>query len=415
MKTQKRKTLNKDCYIQSKLLTNFAAFLPMKKTLLITAVSLGTFAASQAQSKIRIQADRNVITTMVPFLTITPDTRSAALGDAGVAIFDPDANSVFWNAANLVNAKKKTGFSFSFAPWLRQLVDDVGFSYLSGYTKINDRSAAGMSFRYFSLGTINFTDNNGDPLGSFNPNEFSIDGCYGLKFNRRFSAGVNLRFTYSNLTGIRTINGSSTKPGMTGSGDINILYKTEIRVKGKNTPFQIGANIQNMGAKMTYTNKESRDFIPTNLKLGAGWAYDIDKYNKVNVLFDINKLLVPTRPIVDNSGNIISGRSNNVGVVQGMIQSFYDAPGGASEEFKEINYSFGTEYWYNNAFAARAGVYYEATSKGNRKYATMGLGIKYQKLNLDLGYLVPVSSYQSPLQNQIRISLLFDFGSTEKN
>lgn len=393
-----------------KQLFNFAANLTMNKYVLMGAIGLASVASTQAQSKIRIQAERNVITTMVPFLTITPDTRSGALGDAGVAIFDPDANSVFWNAANLVNAKKKAGMSFSFAPWLRQLVKDVGFSYLSGYTKLNDKSAAGMSFRYFSLGTINFTDNNGDPLGSFTPSELSVDGCYGLKFNKKFSAGVNLRFIYSNLTGIRQINGSSTKPGVSGAGDISLLYKTEIKAGGKRTPFQLGANIQNIGAKMTYTDKVSRDFIPANLKLGAGWSYEIDKYNKVNLLLDINKLLVPSRPLLDSAGNIVSGRSNDVGTVQGMVQSFYDAPGGASEEFKEINYSFGAEYWYNNAFAARAGMYYEALSKGNRKYATVGIGIKYQKLNLDLGYLVPVSSYQSPLQNQLRISLLFEFG-----
>jgi hypothetical protein len=331
----------------------------------------------------QVSSEINTVTTMVPFLTITPDSRSAGLGDAGVALFSPDANSVSWNMSNLVNADKKAGFSLSYAPWLRQLVSDVGFSYLSGYTKTKSgNSVIGGAVRYFSLGNINFTDFEGNPIGNFNPN---------------------------------------VKAGVSGAGDVNLLYKTKIKMQGgKNSDFNFGVNIQNIGAKMTYTTREQRDFIPTNLKMGVGWKYELDQYNKIGVYADVNKLLVPTRPFYlvsyDGSDSTINnvrqfiGKDPNVSVVQGMVQSFYDAPGGFSEEINEWTGSFGTEYWYDNKFAARVGAFYENNKKGGRQYATFGLGLKYQKLTIDLAMLVPFAR-RHPLQNQLRFSLLFDMGA----
>ncbi|MBL7812147.1 MAG: type IX secretion system outer membrane channel protein PorV [Bacteroidetes bacterium] len=394
----------------------------MNKLLLSGLFLCGTVMTAHAQiSSKTLSGQLNTVTTMVPFLTITPDSRSAGLGDAGVALFSPDANSVSWNMANLVNAEKKTGFSLSYAPWLRQLVTDVGFSYLSGYTKMGKNSAIGGAIRYFSLGNINFTDFEGNPTGNFNPNEFSLETGYSTRFNKKLSMGVNLRYIYSNIAGNRVLNGISTKPGMSGAGDVNLLYKTRVKMKGgKESQLNLGMNIQNIGAKMTYTGKEQRDFIPTNLKLGAGWKYEIDKYNKVGLYFDLNKLLVPTRPYyllnwkgddsVINGVRQYVGEDNNVGVVTGMIQSFYDAPGGIKEELNEWTQSFGAEYWYNNQFAARAGYFNEAKTKGGRQYVTFGLGIKYEKIAVDVAMLVPFAK-RHPLQNQLRFSLLFDLGA----
>lgn len=394
----------------------------MKRFLLLGVVAAGSLTGVNAQlSKTQLSGQLNTVTTMVPFLTITPDSRSAGLGDAGVALFSPDANSVSWNMSNLVNADKKTGFSLSYAPWLRRLVPDVGFSYLSGYSKLSKNSVIGGAIRYFSLGNIVFTDFEGQPQGNFNPNEFAIDGGYALRFNNKLSMGVNLRFIYSNIAGNRVLNGISTKPGYTGAGDINLTYRTKFKVKGKESDFKFGANIQNVGGKMTYTTKEQRDFIPTNLKIGAGWKYELDAYNKVGLYFDINKLMVPTRPnylISYNGGDstingvrqYYPGKDPNVGPVQGMIQSFYDAPGGLKEELKEYTLSFGTEYWYTNQFAARIGGFYEAKTKGGRQYMTFGIGIKYEKIAIDAAMLVPFFK-QHPLSNQLRFSLLFDIGA----
>lgn len=397
----------------------------MKKTIVAITAAAGAWVSVQGQTQLsskELSGQLNTVTTMVPFLTITPDSRSAGIGDAGVALFSPDANSVSWNMSNLVNADRRTGFALSYAPWLRQLVTDVGFSYLSGYTKTKSgNSVIGGAIRYFSLGNINFTDFEGNPQGNFNPNEFSLEAGYGTRFNKKFSMGVNLRFIYSNIAGNRVLNGISTQPGMAGAGDVNLTYKTKVKMKGgKESALNLGLNIQNIGSKMTYTTREQRDFLPTNLKLGAGWKYDIDDYNKVGIYADLNKLLVPTRPYylqswnggdsVKNGVRQFIGTDPNVGVVQGMIQSFYDAPGGFREELNEWTGSLGAEYWYDNKFAGRVGMFYENKNKGGRQYLTFGLGLKYEKINIDVAMLVPFAR-RHPLQNQLRFTLLFDMGA----
>ncbi len=400
-------------------------FLPtrsMKKIAINSVFLLLVFGSLQAQNVVtskQLAGQLNTVTTMVPFVSITPDSRSAAMGDVGVSLFDPDANSSYWNMANLVNAKNKSGFSLSYAPWLRQLVDDVGFSYLSGYTKVGEGSVVSGSFRYFSLGNIQFTDFEGNPTGNFNPNEFVFDFGYGTKFSKDLSMGVNLSFIYSNLTGNRAYNGIDYRAAIGGAGNVNLLYKTEVKNKnGSYDKVQFGFNIQNIGSKMSYSSRENRDFIPTNLKLGAGYSHKIDDYNTVNIYADFNKLLVPTRPYYlanAKGGDSINsqgvrqflGIDPNTSVIQGMIQSFYDAPGGFSEEMKEWILSVGTEYLYNDRFALRAGIFYEAETKGGRQYGTLGVGLKYQTFTIDAAYLVPFAN-RHPLQNQMRFSLLFD-------
>jgi hypothetical protein len=384
----------------------------------------GTLKAQQTYlSPSELAGQLNTVTTMVPFLTISPDSRSASMGDVGVALFNPDANSTAWNGANLVFAEKNTGFSLSYAPWLRQLVDDVGFSYLSGYSKIGKKGVVSGSFRYFSVGNINFTDYEGQPTGSFNPNEFAFDVGYSTAFSNKFAMGVNIRYIYSNIVGSGVRNGIDYTAGTSIAGDVSLIYKDEFRIAGKKHKFNFGMNIQNIGSKMTYSSREKRDFIPTNLKLGVGYKYDIDDHNKIHAYFDLNKLLVPTRPYYlsnwNNSGDsinastgkaVIIGQDPNVSPIQGIVQSFNDAPGGFKEEIKEWTPSAGIEYVYDNAFTVRSGVFYEAATKGNRKYITAGFGLKFQSLTVDAAYLVPLVS-RHPLQNQMRFSLLFDMAS----
>lgn len=388
-----------------------------------TALLVSGLSATQllAQiSKTQLAGQQNVVTTMVPFLTITPDSRSAGMADAGVAI-SPDANSIHWNMSKLAFAEKKSGMGISYAPWLRSLVPDVQFSYLSGYNKVGKNGVISGSFRYFSLGNINFTDFQGDPIGSFNPNEFALDAGYATRLSDNFSVGVALRFIRSNIAGVRQLNGISTRPGVSGAGDINVYYQDNIEIKGKDAKLSFGANLQNIGSKMTYTNREQRDFIPMNLKIGGALDYEIDEYNRVVFALDVNKLMVPTRPYylknskggdsVDQNGTrVFVGGDPNVPVIQGLFQSFSDAPGGFREELKEYNVSLGMEYWYNKRFAARAGYFHEPTTKGNRKYLTFGFGVRYRVLGIDAAYLVPFQQ-RHPLANQLRFSLLFDFAA----
>lgn len=388
-----------------------------------TALLISGLSATQllAQiSKTQLAGQQNVVTTMVPFLTITPDSRSAGMADAGVAI-SPDANSIHWNMSKLAFAEKKSGMGISYAPWLRSLVPDVQFSYLSGYNKVGKNGVISGSFRYFSLGNINFTDFQGDPIGSFNPNEFALDAGYATRLSDNFSVGVALRFIRSNIAGVRQLNGISTRPGVSGAGDINVYYQDNIEIKGKDAKLSFGANLQNIGSKMTYTNREQRDFIPMNLKIGGALDYEIDEYNRVVFALDVNKLMVPTRPYylknskggdsVDQNGTrVFVGGDPNVPVIQGLFQSFSDAPGGFREELKEYNVSLGMEYWYNKRFAARAGYFHEPTTKGNRKYLTFGFGVRYRVLGIDAAYLVPFQQ-RHPLANQLRFSLLFDFAA----
>jgi hypothetical protein len=387
---------------------------------IVMTASAGVTRAQQNISSKDLAGQQNVVTTMVPFLTITPDSRSGGMGDVGVAI-SPDANSIHWNMSKLSFAEKKSGLGISYAPWLRSLVPDVQFSYLSAYNKVGKNGVLAGSFRYFSLGNINFTDFQGDPLGSFNPNEFALDGGYATRLSENFSVGVVLRFIRSNIAGVRQLNGISTRPGIAGAGDINLYYtkKTEIQDKPANVSF--GVNFQNIGSKMTYTNREQRDFIPMNLKFGGALDYEIDEYNRVVFAADVNKLLVPTRPYyvrnwqggdsLDMNGNrVILGGDPNVPVIQGLFQSFSDAPGGFREELREYNWSIGLEYWYNKKFAARAGYFNEPATKGNRKYLTFGFGVRYKVIGIDAAYLVPFQQ-RHPLANQLRFSMLFDFAA----
>lgn len=380
-------------------------------------------------SRSELAGQQNVITTAVPFLTITPDSRRAGLGDAGVAS-SPDANSVFWNAASLAFAEKSAGIATSYAPWLRSLVPGISYNYLAGYGKINKRSVIGGSFRFFTFGEINFTDDVGNPLGQFKPSEYAIDVCYASQLSKHWAIGTTLRYINSNLAGTRPLNGITPKVGRSGAGDISAIYKgtmkTKVKGENKEIRYTVGINLQNLGSKITYSDKTNREFIPANLKIGTAWSYDIDQYNSITGMFDLNKLMVPTPGInvlrdytgnadslVDDGGTLIKvyeRTRNDDPVISAALKSFADAPGGFKEELKEYNISLGLEYTYAKQFMLRAGYFNEASTKGNRKYATFGFGIRYKVFGLDAAYLVPFVQ-RHPLQNQLRFSLLFDLGA----
>ncbi len=353
----------------------------------------------------------NTITTAVPFLIISPDARAGGMGDGGVAS-TPDANSLHWNPAKYAFIQKDMGFSVSYSPWLRALVNDINLAYLTGYKKFGKDQAIAASLLYFSLGNITFTDIIGTKIGDYKPNEFAVDACYSRKFSDVFSGAVSLRYIHSNLTGGTFVGGAESHPGNSVAADVSVFYQKKFNL-GKKLPatLGIGVNISNIGAKISYTETTQRDFIPTNLRFGPSLKVDLDDYNSLEFMFDINKLLVPTPPVysTDSTGtHIIAGKDPNVGIVTGMLQSFTDAPGGFPEEMKEFNIATGVEYWYDKQFAIRGGFFYEDPTKGNRKYFTVGAGLKYNVFGLDFAYLVPLEQH-NPLANTLRFTLVFDF------
>lgn len=391
----------------------------LKSYLLGVAVSFAAISASAQNFGIQTESEYfnslRTLNTAVPFLTISPDARAGALGDAGVAS-SPDGYSMYWNSAKLAFLEDGTlGGSLSYTPWLSRLVPDIDLAFISGYGKIGKNQGLAFSLRYFSLGEINYTDENGTPQGTFNPYEVAFTGSYALKLSENWSTGVGLRYIFSDLTQNQNVNGKNTNPGRSVSADLGVYYQgREFNMeKGQKGQVSAGLNISNVGAKISYSDSGEEDFLPTNLRLGGAFKWSFDKYNDVVFMLDANKLLIPTPPIRnDSTGAIVNGKDDDVPVLTGMIQSFNDAPGGFKEELQEINLNTGVEYWYDNTFALRGGFQYENKFKGNRRYYTMGFGIKYNVFALDFAYLIPADqTVRSPLANTLRFSLSFDLNS----
>ena len=362
----------------------------------------------------------NTITSAVPFITISPDARAGAMGEVGAAT-SPDIHSLHWNASKLAFLNDQSGIAVSYTPWLSKLVPDISLAYLTGYSKINENSAWSAALRYFSLGNIQFTDETGEIYGTYDPNEYTFDFGYGMKFNNNFSGGVAMRYIYSNLTGNQFVAGQETEPGNAFAVDLSTYYQSDYI---DNYQWALGMNISNIGTKISYTETDDKDFLPMNLKLGGRYSYKLDEYNAFSVSFDINKLLVPTPPVyaVDSLGTPIydenlnqiieAGQDPNVSVVSAIFQSFGDAPGGIQEEWRELMYSLGFEYWYNNQFAFRGGYFHEHETKGNRKYFTLGAGLKMNVFALDFAYLITANpDVKSPLENTMRFTLVFDIAA----
>ena len=351
------------------------------------------------------------ITTAVPILTVAPDARSAAMGDAGVAI-SPDANAPHWNPAKLGFMQNDISISASYSPWVRNIVNDMSLSYVAFNKKLNETSSFSASLLYFNLGSIQLTDANGLPLQDFRPKEYTIDLAYGQKLSDYLSLGLGARFIHSNLSSGVTVgsgpNASTAKAGNSVAADLGIYYSRDLIMGGKNYNLALGGNLSNLGAKIGYTTPEEKDFIPTNLRLGTAFTMELDPYNKITLALDGNKLLVPS-PQLDTTANRLARQKN---ILNAVVTSFSDAPDGFSEEIKEINLSVGAEYWYDNLFAARVGYFYEDPDKGNRQYFSMGLGLRYQKFGIDAAYLIP-NDQNNPLAQTIRFSLHFNLEPEE--
>ncbi|MBG38328.1 MAG: hypothetical protein CL857_00230 [Cryomorphaceae bacterium] len=374
----------------------------------------------------------NTITTALPFMSITPDSRAGGMGDAGTAL-SPSSSSVYWNTSILSFSEQTSEVSLSYTPWLRQLTNDIHLSYLSGYYQINKSHTIGGALRYFSLGEITFTDASGNVIRDDKPSEFEITGAYAFRLSNRLSLGINGKFAYSNLTGGLTVGGVNTKPGVVGAADLSFSYYNDnAKIGNLDGVYTFATTINNIGNKVAYSELETRDFIPMNLKIGNSFLANFDAYNKVTFSLDLQKLLVPTPPSYYFDGQdyiLTSGMNPDVGVINGMIQSFYDAPGNVvvdedevpiadadgnyevvkgtkfREELSEINIAFGTEWWYNDVFAVRGGVFFEGKNKGNRQFMNLGASLKYNMFAIDFSYLASLNGRQSPLANTLRFTV----------
>lgn len=404
------------------------------KILFVSLLMLG-FARMQGQNYGNLNGQNdgmNVITTAVPFLMIAPDARAGSMGDAGVST-SADVYSMHWNPAKYAVMETDMSIGLSYSPWLRNLVPDMNLAYLAFAKRINDMSSFAATLRYFTLGDIQFTDEFGKDNGTYSPNEWAIDATYSRKLTDNLSGAVSGRFIYSNLTQGQFVQGAETSAGWSVASDVAIFWQKDVNwFSNLSSNFAWGVNVSNIGAKLGYNQSSiKKDFIPTNLRFGPTLTLDIDDYNTISFSLDVNKLLVPSPPIYlrDTLGNpvpipgtdefeIYKGMSDDVGVVKGIVQSFYDAPYGFEEEMRELSFSFATEYWYNEVFALRGGVFYEDKTKGNRKFASLGAGLRYNVFGLDFSYLIPINSGTSvgtnPLQNTLRFALTFDLGEMTK-
>ncbi|MEM6763635.1 MAG: type IX secretion system outer membrane channel protein PorV [Bacteroidota bacterium] len=355
-----------------------------------------------AQTNTAGQDGTRTITTAVPFLLVAPDSRAGGMGEAGVAVTD-DANALHWNTSAMAFFQNQMGFSMSYSPWLRSLgIPDINLMYLSGYYNTGEKGGVvGASLRYFSLGDIEFTDGLGQPIGSDKPNEFAVDVGYARKVTPNLSAAVTLRYIYSRLASNANI-GQPINPVNSIAGDLSFLYNTDFSVNGSPVNFKAGMNISNIGPKVSYTdNTADQDFIPVNLRIGYAFKVQVDDYNSITFANDFNKLLVPSE-----------GGNSDEALLQGIFGSFSDAQDGFGEEISEINVSAGFEYWYRDLFAARVGYFYEDPKKGNRKFITLGAGIRYNVFGLHFAYLAPLEQ-NHPLQNTLRFTLTYDFAPIE--
>ena len=367
-------------------------------------ISQRSFSQGGGGGSINTLGQESAITTAVPFLVISPDARHAALGDAGVAT-TPDANSTYWNPGKLAFIQSKYGASASYTPWLGKIVNDMSISYLTGFYKINRESAFNLALKYFDMGEITFTNNVAAVTGQFSPRDFSFDGSYSRMLSENLGIGLTAKYIYSNLTG--TNSNVDGKPGTSVAVDIGLYYTKDLKWNHAST-LSFGGSISNIGAKLSYTDNNNEDFLPTNLRLGSALLTELDPYNTITFVLDFNKLMVPSPPIRDETGAIVAGEDPNRSLLNAMFTSFSDAPNGAKEEFQEIMTSIGVEYWYNKSFAARVGYFNEASNKGNRKYLTLGLGFTKNRFGIDVAYLVPTAKREHPLAETLRFTLHFN-------
>jgi len=410
----------------------------MKKTMMICAICiLGLLNTTNAQvgfnpvSGCVTDANGtcvpNTLLTAVPFLRIVPDARAGAMGDAGIGV-SPDASAIHFNAAKLAFSEENVGLGVTYTPWLRNLgLNDVYMAYLSGFRKVDDLQTVGFGFRFFSLGDINFTDANGVTTGSGSPRELEFSLAYARKLSTNFSAGLTAKYIYSNLASGQVVSGIQIVSANAFAADISFDYQKESNLGANGGLWNFGLVLSNIGSKVSYTGGTVKDFLPGNLGLGGALTLNLDEFNSITFALDINKLLVPSPispTLVDPDTGVTEENPNydanqngiadyrELGLFSGIFGSFNDAQGGFSEELKEFNTSIGIEYWYDKQFAVRAGYYSENELKGDRKFLTVGVGLKYNIFGLSLSYLAPTNNRRNPLDNTLRFSVLFDFADS---
>lgn len=404
----------------------------------LTLLTFGFLVQLHAQSTFQVipySNDTRVITTGVPFLLIASDARAAGMGDIGVAT-SPDVYSQQWNPAKYAFSEAKSGIGISYTPYLSKLVNDIFLGNVTYYNRINERSAFGASFKYFSLGEIEIVQDEFSEALIEKPNELVIDASYTLRLADQFAMAVGLRYLRSDLR-IQAVDANASAASTFGV-DIAGYYQSEEEAYNSfNGRWRAGFAIQSLGPKIKYDDAGRENFLPTNLRLGGGFDFILDDYNTVAVTAEVTKLLVPTPPVlgrqiefIDNNGNgtyeededdeietiedvIIDGQTTDVNFLKGVFQSFGDAPGGFSEELKEFTWALGAEYRYQDSFALRTGYFNESEEKGARKFFALGAGFKYNVINIDVSYLFSASKVQSPLENTLRFSLTFNFGAGE--
>ncbi len=364
----------------------------------------------------------NTIKTSVPFLTIAPDARAAGMGDAGVAS-SADVNSQHWNVAKYAFVERKSAFAITHTPWLRNLIPDINLGYLSGYYRIDDKNTVSSSFRYFSLGEIIISSIQGRMVSQYKPFELAVDAGYSRLFTDHFSGGMAIRYIRSDLT-----SGQATQVGQSVAGDLGLYYQNDVPMGQTRAQWALGMNLSNIGTPISYTKDAPKTPIPTNLRLGGRFEYSINENHSFSLNADVNKLLVPTPPVVQEdtaTGNLIvvRGKAAPESVVTGMFQSFWDAPGVLRadgsysvflDEMHEIAYSVGVEYNFHRLLALRSGYFHEHSTKGNRKYVTTGICVKNRIFSLDVAYLYPTNGGNSPLSNTFRITFITQLGGNSR-
>ncbi|WP_160718064.1 type IX secretion system outer membrane channel protein PorV [Chitinophaga solisilvae] len=381
--------------------------------------SLGLYAATalfpgrvKAQTipstAVNVDGRTNTISTAVPFLRISPDARSGAMGETGLAL-SADANAAFWNLSRLAFTENRAGVSVTYTPWLRDLIGDMYLASLSGYKKLDEQQVISASMRYFSMGNVTFRNEAGQEQGSSRPHEMAIDAGYVRKLSDHWALGIAMRYIYSNLgSGQHGADpGRTFKAGHAFAADLSATYHNSMTYdNGQSGNFSFGAALTNMGTRISYGSDAQKYFIPANLGIGAAYTHQLDEANKLTFALDLNKLLVPTPAISADSLGTVSTK----GSMDALFSSFGDAPGGFKEELQEVMLSVGAEYWYNDLFAVRGGYYREGVNKGNRRYFTTGVGLKLQQFGINLSYIVPAGSgtTRNPLSNTVRFSLMLD-------
>lgn len=378
------------------------------KNLICLAAALSLPAIAAAQEATGVEAF-NPVSHGVTSLSVAPDARGGGMGDIGAAT-DPDVNSQYWNPAKYPFTISRAGLAVSYTPWLRKLVSDIDLAYVAGYYRIGDWQAISASLRYFSLGEVPLTGSMGEQLSTINPYEMAVDVAYSRMLSQRFSAAVALRFIYSDLAYNRD---EGMEPGMAFGADIALFYSDYIMLGQRECMINWGLNLSNIGSKISYDNGNSSEFLPTNFRTGVSLMVPIDNYNIISIHADINKLMVPTRPVRREDEDELTYQQRldeeyrDLSPIKGIFTSWSDAPGGFKEELREFTWGLGLEYCYNNQFTVRGGYHWEDASKGNRKYFSVGAGFRMSVFSLDAAYLISTAQ-SNPLDQTLRFSLAFD-------